>query len=138
LALRSKAHWGYDDAFMAACRDELTLTAGDLRRRSVHVAEADGGALLGFYALETGDGTEGELWALFVEPSVIGSGVGTVLLDHARGAARALGLMALRIDADPHAVGFYERRGAQPVGSTPSASIPGRRLPRYRLTVGPS
>jgi hypothetical protein len=23
LALRSKAHWGYDDAFMEACRAEL-------------------------------------------------------------------------------------------------------------------
>ena len=25
LAFSSKAHWGYDDAFMAACRDELTV-----------------------------------------------------------------------------------------------------------------
>ena len=32
LALRSKAVWGYDAAFIAACRDELTLTADDLER----------------------------------------------------------------------------------------------------------
>jgi hypothetical protein len=25
LALRSKAHWGYDEAFMASCREELTV-----------------------------------------------------------------------------------------------------------------
>ena len=37
LALRSKAHWGYDEAFLAACRAELTWTAaqcgsGDVAR----------------------------------------------------------------------------------------------------------
>ena len=30
LALRSKASWGYSEEFMAACRDELTLTAARL------------------------------------------------------------------------------------------------------------
>ena len=42
-----------------------------------------------------------------------------------RGAARAIGL-----DADPHAVGFYEHMGAKVIGEAPSGSIPGRMLPR--------
>ena len=32
LCLRSKAVWGYDDAFMRACRAELTLSPADFTR----------------------------------------------------------------------------------------------------------
>ena len=42
LILRSKAVWGYDDAFMAQCRDELRLTLADLGDRALAVAECDG------------------------------------------------------------------------------------------------
>lgn len=30
LALRSKAHWGYDEAFMASCREELTVRPSEV------------------------------------------------------------------------------------------------------------
>src|SRR5262245_20710052 len=30
LALRSKAYWGYEPRFLAACRAELTVHAGDI------------------------------------------------------------------------------------------------------------
>jgi hypothetical protein len=30
LAFRSKAYWGYDEAFMAACRDELVMRASEV------------------------------------------------------------------------------------------------------------
>lgn len=30
LAIRSKSHWGYDDAFLEACRAELTVVPEDL------------------------------------------------------------------------------------------------------------
>ena len=43
LCLRSKALWGYDNEFMQACRDELTLTASMMRSSSCFkVAEIDG------------------------------------------------------------------------------------------------
>ena len=45
LAMRSKAHWGYDAAFMAACRAELTLTPEGIAARPVFVCEADTSAL---------------------------------------------------------------------------------------------
>ena len=32
LALRSKAHWGYDASFLAACRVELSLRPTDVER----------------------------------------------------------------------------------------------------------
>src|SRR5688500_6000127 len=74
LALRSKAYWGYDAAFMARCRDELTVRPDDMELRRVHVAEV-GGRVVGFVTVE-GQPPEGEIGALFVDPDVIGSSVG--------------------------------------------------------------
>ncbi len=50
--------------------------------------------------------------------------------------ARALGLSAIDIDADPGAVGFYERMGGRRVGEAPSGSIPGRMLPALVIVLG--
>src|SRR5258705_11797333 len=41
LCLRSKAVWGYDDAFMTACRTELTLHPDELLSTHLQVAERD-------------------------------------------------------------------------------------------------
>lgn len=51
LALRSKAHWGYDVAFLEACRPLLTLTADYVATHPVYILEQDG-AVAGFYGLE--------------------------------------------------------------------------------------
>ena len=50
LARRSKAHWGYDDPFMAACADELTVTPDMLDNQTVRLFE-DSGTRRGFYAV---------------------------------------------------------------------------------------
>ncbi|KPC84911.1 MULTISPECIES: GNAT family N-acetyltransferase [Streptomyces] len=134
LALRSKAHWGYDAAFLAACRDELTVRAGDMEDGRTVVAEEDGG-LLGFAAL-SGEPPEGALGMMFVEPDAIGRGVGRLLFEHAVGQARRLGFAALTIDADPNAEPFYTAMGAVRIGATPSGSIPGRELPLLRIEFG--
>ena len=44
LALRSKAHWGYDAAFLDACRAELTLRDDELASRRTLVAEVASGS----------------------------------------------------------------------------------------------
>ena len=135
LALRSKAVWHYDAAFMAQCRAELTMPASGVEERRTQVAE-EGGALLGFVTV-CGAPPEGELGELYVEPSAIGGGVGRALLEAALGVARRAGFRALAIHADPNAEGFYLRHGADRVGSVPSGSIAGRMLPLLRLDVPP-
>src|SRR5690349_17541085 len=127
LAMRSKAHWGYDDAFMAACRDELTIRPSFIDR--VDVAELDGD-VVGMVRLEPET-----LEDLFVEPAAIGTGVGQALFRHAVRRAAAEGMGRLRIDADPNAEGFYLAMGAVRVGESPSGSIPGRVLPKLELSV---
>jgi 2-polyprenyl-3-methyl-5-hydroxy-6-metoxy-1,4-benzoquinol methylase len=129
LAMRSKAHWGYDEAFMAACRDELTIRPEHVP--NVDVAELDG-AIVGMVRLEPGT-----IEDLFVEPDVIGTGVGAALFRHVVRRAASEGMRALLVDADPNAEGFYRSMGAVRVGEAPSASIPGRVLPQLEVRVPP-
>ncbi|MDT0542633.1 MULTISPECIES: GNAT family N-acetyltransferase [Streptomyces] len=127
LALRSKGHWGYDAAFLAACREELRLRPGEVAARRTTVAE-QAGRILGFATLE-GAGPEGELGMLFVDPEAIGGGVGRLLYRHVLREAGRLGFTRLTIEADPHAEAFYLAMGAERVGDAPSGSIPDRALP---------
>jgi GNAT superfamily N-acetyltransferase len=132
LALESKAYWGYDDAFMEACREELTVRASDLDRGVIRVAERKG-ELVGFHGVVFAPQTELE-W-LFVLPTAIGSGVGRALLEDASTVARHHGALVLHIGSDPNAEAFYLARGAHRVGEIASASIPGRDLPLLELDV---
>ncbi|TMC05464.1 MAG: GNAT family N-acetyltransferase [Chloroflexi bacterium] len=133
LALRSKAHWGYDQGFLEACRSELTVTPAQLKAEHVVVAERDG-ELLGFYALAA-DPPEGELTNLWVDRPHIGAGVGRALFDHAAALASSLGVQRIRIDADPGAEPFYRRMGAIRIGLSQSGSIRGRSLPLMELLL---
>lgn len=127
LALRSKAHWGYSDAFIAACREELRLHPGEVERRRTTVAERDG-RVAGFVTLD-GEPPEGELGMLFVDPPDIGQGVGRLLVSHTLDTARRLGFTRLTLASDPNAELFYRAMGAERIGWVPSGSIPGRELP---------
>jgi GNAT superfamily N-acetyltransferase len=135
LALRSKAHWGYSPAFMAACRAELTYSGARIDSPSCTFAVAErSDEPVGFYALYA-SAAELELEALFVEPAHIGSGIGRALMRHAVAEAVRQGAARLVIQGDPHAAAFYEAAGCVQVGTRESASIPGRMLPLYALAL---
>ncbi|MEU5154436.1 GNAT family N-acetyltransferase [Glycomyces sp. NPDC021274] len=134
LAMRSKAHWGYDGDFMDAIRDELTYSPEVCASGTMVVAERSG-RLLGFSRL-IGAVPESRLESLFVDPPAIGTGVGRALLERALLAAQALGARSVTLEADPFAEPFYARFGAIRIGETPSASIPGRTLPHMRFDLG--
>lgn len=129
LAFRSKASNGYDAAFMAACRAELTVDARSLARGETWLGEDAAGRILGFFDLRLERGTA-EVYALFVEPDRKGLGVGRALWDKLEARAAALGATRIGADSDPAAVPFYRRMGLDPAGAAPSGSIPGRKLPR--------
>lgn len=136
LAMRSKAHWGYPPAFMAACRDELRYSAAQIgSARYTFVIAERAGEPAGFYALDKASTTEVELEALFVEPACIGTGIGRALLRHAVAEATRQGAATLVIQGDPNAAAFYEAAGAVPLGARESGSIPGRMLPVYSLRL---
>lgn len=135
LAMRSKASWGYDAAFMNACRRELTLTAEDVASGLTYVLEVDH-AIRGFYALSWASHKRMQLDHLFLEPRVLRKGYGTALFTHAAERAREAGALVLEILSDPFAEAFYRSQGALPRGSLPSASIAGRLLPLLELVLG--
>ncbi|MBB0243367.1 GNAT family N-acetyltransferase [Streptomyces alkaliphilus] len=136
LALRSKAHWGYDEEFLAACREELTLRPAEVEPRRTIVAERDGRPL-GFSTLEGEPPGDAELGLFFVEPAAMGRGLGRALFTRLLLDAGALGFERVAFDADPYAEPFYRAMGAARVGGSPSGSIPGRVLPRMAIPVPP-
>jgi len=133
LCLRSKAVWGYDEAFMRACRAELTLSAADLAPSSLQVA-VDGNEVAGLVQIAV-EGEKADLAKLFIAPSTLRAGVGRQLFDWAVKTARERGARWLWIEADPDAAAFYRRMGAIDDGVAPSGSIPGRYLPRLKLKL---
>jgi len=134
LCLRSKAVWGYDDAFMTACRAELTLHPEELRSTSLQLAVRDS-TVIGLTQVKVTD-TDADLLKLFVEPALLRSGVGRLLFEWATARARGLGAVRMMIEADPGAVPFYERMGARHAGFAPSQSILGRMLPCMQMDLG--
>ena len=132
LCLRSKAHWGYDAEFIAACREELTLTEADLAD-PVIVAEI-GGQVAGLAQVGR-KGADADLLLLYVEPAAMGYGVGRALFDWCLKTALTMAAPQLLIEADPHAASFYEKMGATRIGEAPSGSIPGRVLPLLTCPV---
>jgi GNAT superfamily N-acetyltransferase len=128
LCLRSKAVWGYDDAFLEACRRELTLQAEELDTTKVVVAE-DSNGVAGMVQIKVVR-KQADLLKLFVEPHMLRKGIGRQLFDWAVEQARSMGAGRLLIESDPDAAPFYRRMGARDVGVVASGSIPGRLLPR--------
>lgn len=133
LCLRSKAHWGYDAAFMAACQVELTLCEGDLSESHIQVIEDSGRPVA--LAQVVIEGGQAEILKLFVDPHAMGKGYGRRLMDWILNVARQHNAGRLRIEADPDAAAFYERMGARYEGEAPSESIPGRSLPLLYLDL---
>lgn len=132
LCLRSKAAHGYDAAFMAACRPELTLDCYEPDHRYL-VADEDGVAV-GLAEVAV-DGVVATLEKLFVDPLHFGKGIGRRLFSWAEREARSLGAQFLTIDSDPDAKDFYLAMGAVDDGMSPSGSITGRYLPKLRLDL---
>ena len=133
MILRSKAVWGYDEAFMAACEEELRLTPAHLAAGQIECA-LDRDTITGVVQLSEVDGAL-HLEKLFISPDYQGQGIGRSLMGWAVSRARLSGCQTIHIDSDPGAVPFYERMGARRAGEVPSGSVPGRMLPRLELQV---
>ncbi|MEW2291603.1 GNAT family N-acetyltransferase [Streptomyces sp. NPDC006743] len=78
-----------------------------------------------------GDAAVGSLGRLAVTAAARGLGVGAALVRALEEAARALGLTAMDLHAQTHALGFYERLGYAAYGPEfPDAGIPHRAMRR--------
>jgi len=128
LTYESKAHWGYDRDLVRRWAEGLTFESGQER----WVAEADGEIVAWAGIVPPLDGVA-VLEDLWVEPQAIGLGIGATLFRHAAVRAQALGARELQWEAEVNAVGFYERMGAETVGTVTSSW--GRTLPLMRVAL---
>ena len=134
LSLRSKQSNGYDDGFMAACRDELTVTPERLTVGEYWVAEDH--VLYGCVCLALDKNQKSaEIHAFFIAPEYQRKGIGRRLWQQLTERATALGVNSLRLDADPAAVPFYQQLGFSVAGESPSGSIAGRSLPHMTMAL---
>ncbi|WP_181350338.1 GNAT family N-acetyltransferase [Thalassobacillus sp. CUG 92003] len=131
LAHRSKGHWGYDHAFLAACKENLTITHAYIKQNPVYVMNY-GEEVYGFYSLLLEDE---KLDFLYVNPDHIGEGIGRSLWQHIIETAAKYGLQHFTIDSDPYAESFYLKMGARRIGEIPSTVFQYRKLPLLHVSV---
>jgi GNAT superfamily N-acetyltransferase len=84
--------------------------------------------VVGFSVVLAGADRVRELDGLFVEPAVMGQGVGRVLVADVVARARDDGVERIDVTANPRAVGFYERVGFVADGPVPTRFGPGLRM----------
>jgi len=128
IARASKGYWGYDEDRVRRWAASLEFPAD----RDHWVADIGGTTVAYASLLAPVDGScvLDDLW---VDPPFIGGGIGTFLFERALDRARELGAAALELEAEPDAVGFYERMGAHIVGHAESSW--GRQLPVMRIEL---
>jgi GNAT superfamily N-acetyltransferase len=121
---------------MALARAVLQVSPEQIAAGDVWVATAANGEVAGMVALGPSEQPNTlDLDKLFVEPQLIRTGVGRLLLTHAIDEARRRGANRLTILSDPYAAGFYERNGARWISEAPSDAIPGRSVPLYQIRL---
>jgi N-acetylglutamate synthase-like GNAT family acetyltransferase len=134
LSIRSKRSNGYDEAFMAACREELTVTEDHLADGEYWVAES--GVVCGCACLTADpNGRSGEIHTFFIDPDWQRQGIGRLLWKKLLERAKERRLERLHLDADPAAAPFYGALGFEVAGESPSGSIAGRTLPHMTLVL---
>ena len=133
LSFRSKAYWGYSEAFMEACRKDLTILPEDILSSIIFVLEDDK-VIKGFIGLEIEDGSC-LLSNLFIDPNEIGKGYGRRLWLHMLEVAKELNVHSILIHSDPYAEDFYLAMGARRIGEIESTVFEGRKLPLLEIPI---
>jgi GNAT superfamily N-acetyltransferase len=115
IALAAKAHWGYPELWMKIWRPQLTFGPEYFEENESWVVEMDR-VPIAFYTLQE---KAGSAWIenLWVLPEYIGKGVGKLLFLHAVELSRQRGYKTLQLEADPNAIGFYEKMGMKKIGA---------------------
>lgn len=113
IAFSAKQHWGYPEHWMELWKPQLTFSKEYFEENESWVAERNGD-LVAFYTLL---GQDGIAWIenLWVSPERMGEGVGKCLFLHALELSRQRGFPKLQLEADPNAVGFYEKMGMEKI-----------------------
>jgi len=134
IAFAAKSYWGYPERWMEQWKPQLTFNSKYFEENESWVAELNG-ISVAFYTLLEKDGNA---WVedLWVSPELIGKGIGKSLFLHALNISRQRGFKKLQLEADPNAVGFYEKMGMYKIGER-QYELEGqlRILPKMEITL---
>lgn len=143
IAFIAKRHWKYPDDYYELWKDELTISSNYINKNLVFNATLHN-LIIGFYSIVEvkSDFMAGEVlvkkgfWMehIFILPEYHKKGIGRLIIQHALGKSKELGISSLKIFVDPNARGFYEKIGAKFIFDSKS-SIPGRMIPVYELMI---
>jgi GNAT superfamily N-acetyltransferase len=111
IAAAAKSHWGYDEEWVGGWAATGDFSARALAEKDVFVAEVEGRPVA--FAVLLDEGAICVLDDLWVEPAWIGRGLGSRLFRRCAERARRLGAERLEWEAEPNAVGFYEKMGGR-------------------------
>lgn len=114
IAIKAKAYWGYPQRWMEIWRPQLTFSPEYFEENESWAAEVNNQPIA-FHTLQDKD-KNAWIENLRVLPEFIGQGVGRQLFLHAMFRSRELGYGILQLEADPNAVGFYEKMGMRKIG----------------------
>jgi len=116
IAFSAKAHWGYPKRWMEIWKPQLTFSPEYFEANESWVAEKDH-TPIAFYTLQQ---KNSNAWIenLWVLPEKIGRGVGRKLFLHALSRSRLRGQLNLQLEANPNALGFYEKMGMSKIGES--------------------
>ena len=112
------AHWPRDPGYLAEAERLMSLDAASLERDEAWVLD-DGLRAIGYYRLAL-DGDRAEIEELFLEPTIIGRGLGRTLFEHCAIRARELGIRRLVWTFERETLAFYLAMGGQVTGTRPS------------------
>ena len=133
IAGHGKRFWGYDQSLV-----DRWLALGDFTPevfavKDTFVAIADDEIIAWSSLILRGD----LCWLddLWVAPRWIRRGVGRRLFEHAVGYAKTAGAAVMEWEAEPFAVGFYEKMGGRHVRDSEPSAIWNRSLPVMGLRI---
>jgi GNAT superfamily N-acetyltransferase len=131
IAIASKSYWGYSESLITQWAQTSIITPKVIVDDLVFKACVNGPAV-GWYRLilKVFPALLEDLWVL---PVFIGCGIGRALFLHAVDQARGNGMLVFELEADPHAVPFYQRMGCKVIGE--SLSEWGRKIPHMRYEI---
>ena len=114
IAIAAKQYWNYPEHWMKLWTPLLTFSPAYFEANESWAAQADQ-VVIAFYTLQDRDGNAW-LENIWVLPKYMGQGVGKDLFMHASSRARELGYKTLRLEAEPNAIGFYEKMRMRKIG----------------------
>jgi GNAT superfamily N-acetyltransferase len=132
IAIAAKSHWGYDRTWVRQWVEGGGFSDEALRGREIYVAEIDERPVGWAASVSKGD----VCWLddLWIDPSWIGKGIGSRLWQHVAERAVDIGALRLEWEAEPNAIGFYEKMGGRYLRDSDSSEW-GRALPVMGVTL---